>query len=172
MSTSSSVLVGCTGQEVWVRVEGRASFQNSAGLKEFSKKMIQKGFRQFVVDLEKCELMDSTFMGTLAGIALRLREIGQGSMETINVNVRNTNLLASLGLDQLFKVRRPGDTEAPHLPGTKQLEEPKLIHPVDPRATVLAAHQALVAAQPENALRFKDVLDYLKQENHQNPPDY
>jgi anti-anti-sigma regulatory factor len=42
--------------------------------------MIRRGHREFVVDLGDCELMDSTFMGTLAGVALRLREIGQGEL--------------------------------------------------------------------------------------------
>ncbi len=131
--------------------------------------MIQKGFRNFVVDLEKCELMDSTFMGTLAGIALRLREMGQGNLQAINVNDRNNGLLESLGLNQIFAVRCPGDTNAPQSPETKQLEEPKPIQPVATRETVITAHQALIAAQPKNAARFKDVLEYLEQENSPNP---
>jgi anti-sigma B factor antagonist len=153
-------------------VEGRGSFQNSPGLKEFSKCMIQKGFRNFVVDLEKCELMDSTFMGTLAGISLRLREFGQGSLQAINVNDRNSGLLESLGLNQLFEVRCPGDANAPQSPEAKQLEEPKPPQPVATRETILTAHQALIAAQPENAARFKDVLEYLKQENPKNSSDF
>ena len=34
---------------------------------------------------------------------------------------------------------------------------------------MLAAHEALCEAVPENLLRFKDVLDYLKQDLHDNP---
>ncbi len=166
MNAAPSILVGCFGQEAWIRAEGRGTFQNSPGLKEFSKRMIQKGFRIFVVDLEKCELMDSTFMGTLAGIALRLREIGQGYLEVINVNDRNSNLLENLGLTQLFKVRTPGDVNAPPSPEAQRLEKAK---PEDPDASsreiVLTAHQALIAARSENAERFKDVIEYLKQEN-------
>ena len=104
MNTTSSVQVGCVDRAVWVKVEGRGTFQNSAGLKEFVKQMIQRGYRDFVVDLRDCEQMDSTFMGTLAGVALRLRELGQGGLRTINVNDRNCGLLSSLGLDQLFHV--------------------------------------------------------------------
>jgi anti-sigma B factor antagonist len=142
-------------------------------MKEFSKRMIQKGFRIFVVDLKKCELMDSTFMGTLAGIALRLREIGQGHLETINVNARNTDLLESLGLTQLFKVRSPGDAQAPPAPETQSLEEAKPANPdAVAREIVLVAHQALVAARSENAERFKDVIEYLKQENPKNYSDF
>ncbi len=40
-------------------------------------------------------------MGTLAGIALRLRELGQGNLRVTNLNERNSDLLSNLGLDQL-----------------------------------------------------------------------
>ena len=39
---------------VWIRVEGKGSFQNSHGMKEFAKLMITRGAKQFVIDLENC----------------------------------------------------------------------------------------------------------------------
>jgi len=51
------------------------------------------------VDVRNCPVMDSTFMGTLAGIALRLREIGQGALHVTHLNNRNSDLLRNLGLD-------------------------------------------------------------------------
>lgn len=112
-------------------------------------------------------------MGTLAGIALRLREIGQGHLETINVNDRNSDLLEGLGLTQLFKVRSPGDAQAPPSPETQSLEEAKPENPnAVTREIVLIAHQALVAARSENAERFKDVIEYLKQENPKKYSDF
>jgi len=164
VSTTSSVLVGCIERTVWVKVEGRGSFQNSAGLKEFVKQMIQRGYRDFVVDLRDCEQMDSTFMGTLAGVALRLREIGQGGLRAVNVNERNAGLLGSLGLDQLFAVEDavagrgavPGNV-APLRPAPKQDSE-------EQKQVVLEAHEALAEADSANATKFKDVLEYLRQE--------
>ncbi|MES2569084.1 MAG: STAS domain-containing protein, partial [Verrucomicrobiota bacterium] len=89
MTTQPSILVGTTDRTVWVRVEGKGSFLNSTGLKEFAKEMINRGFREFVIDLKNCPVMDSTFMGTLAGIALNLRSLGQGQLRAINLNDRN-----------------------------------------------------------------------------------
>ena len=77
MSAISSVQVGLAGNVVWVRVDGRGTFQNSAGLKEFAAEMTRRGHRDFVVDLATCELMDSTFLGTLTGVALGLRPDGK-----------------------------------------------------------------------------------------------
>ncbi|MDX2079313.1 MAG: STAS domain-containing protein [Terrimicrobiaceae bacterium] len=160
MSTPSSVLVGNLGRTVWLKVEGRGTFQNSPGVKEFVKQMIQRGSRDFVVDLGACELMDSTFMGTLAGVALRLREIGQGSLRAVNVNPRNSSLLENLGLDQLFTVESSG-ADAPI---ALHPAAPVAAAPDDQKETVLSAHEALVEADAQNAVKFKDVIDYLRQE--------
>ena len=80
MSAVSSVQVGVAGPAAWVRVDGRGSFQNSSGLKDFAAEMKQRGIRQFVIDLKSCELMDSTFLGTLAGLALG-SSVGLGGKE-------------------------------------------------------------------------------------------
>lgn len=161
MTANPSILVGTANRTVWVRVEGKGTFLNSTGLKEFSKEMINRGHRDFVVDLRNCPLMDSTFMGTLASIGLALRGLGQGELRAINLNERNRDLLMNLGLDQLFTLG--GKEEA--AVRTKPLEE----EPADKLAqtqTMLEAHEACVAADGANAAKFKDVIDYLKQDLH------
>jgi len=166
VSTPSSVLVGCFDRTVWVKVEGRGTFQNSAGLKEFVKQMIQRGFREFVVDLQVCDLMDSTFMGTLAGVALRLREMGQGTLKVVNVNERNGALLGSLGLDQLFAVEALKRHSAEAIPAEAELHKP-VLPKADPelqKEVVLEAHEALAEVSQANAVKFKDVLEFLRQE--------
>ena len=83
-------------------------------MKEYTRRMIQRGRRSFIIDLADCELMDSTFMGTMAGIALRLRELGSGGLTVLNANTRNQSLLENLGLDHLFGFQLPeGETMAP-----------------------------------------------------------
>jgi len=122
--------------------------------------MIQRGHRDFVVDLETCELMDSTFMGTLAGLALRLREIGQGNLRAVNVNERNTDLLENLGLDQLFVVEGDSRVSAPAT--LREADSAAGVH--EQKGAVLAAHEALIEADAHNAAKFKDVIEYLRQE--------
>lgn len=147
---------------MWVRVEGKGSFLNSTGLKDFAKEMTNRGFREFVVDLKNCPVMDSTFMGTLAGIALRLRELGQGRLRVICLNERNKDLLANLGLDQLFTIGGGDDTAA-----VAAAQKPLESEPADKTEqakTMLEAHEACVEANAANAAKFKDVLEYLKQD--------
>lgn len=162
-----AILVGTANKAVWVRVEGKGSFLNSTGLKEFAKEMTNRGFREFVVDLKNCPVMDSTFMGTLAGIALRLRELGQGQLRVVRLNERNQDLLANLGLDQLFTI----EPEADAPPIEQTAAAPKALEPTTTDKTVqaqtmLEAHEACIAANPENAAKFKDVLEYLKHDLH------
>ncbi|MEI6561644.1 MAG: STAS domain-containing protein [Verrucomicrobiota bacterium] len=164
MSTPSNIFVGCANKVVWVRVEGKGSFLNSSGLKEFAREMINRGHREFVVDVKNCPVMDSTFMGTLAGIALRLREIGQGTLRVTHLNDRNGDLLRNLGLDQLFTLDHNG-TAAPDNAPAQSLESAAAGPNREAQAqTMLEAHEALVEADPENLTKFKDVLEYLKQD--------
>jgi anti-anti-sigma regulatory factor len=158
MTAPSAILVGLDGRTVMVRVEGKGTFLNSTGLKEFAKEMTNRGHREFCVDLANCPLMDSTFMGTLAGIALRLRELGQGELRVVRLNERNRGLLGNLGLDQLFTIDASATTSVP-------VSAPLPAGPVDKSTqaqTMLEAHEAVVEANPENLTKFKDVLEYLK----------
>lgn len=164
MNVQPSILVGTANRTVWVRVEGKGSFLNSTGLKEFAKEMINRGFREFAVDLKNCTVMDSTFMGTLAGVALRLRELGQGNLRVTNLNERNSDLLSNLGLDQLFLIEVRNS-----VPVMAAAQTPLAASAPDKTAqaqTMLEAHEACVEANEANAAKFKDVLEYLKQDLH------
>src|SRR6201988_2944835 len=108
VTVDSSIQVGVRGPTVWVKVEGRGSFLNSGNLKEFAREMLDRGYREFVVDLADCAMMDSTFMGTMASVALRLRELGHGHLHIVHCGNRSQELLSGLGLDQIFDIRANG----------------------------------------------------------------
>jgi anti-sigma B factor antagonist len=165
----SSIQVGVNGQAVWVKVEGKGNFLNSGNLKEFTREMIHRGYREFVVDLENCAMMDSTFMGTMAGVALRLKELGHGHLHVVHCGERSRELLSGLGLDQIFNIHANGSA-APQceiLNGAKPFAPSE--QKVQQAQQMLDAHEALCEAAPENFSRFKDVLDYLKQDLQNEP---
>jgi anti-sigma B factor antagonist len=167
----SSIQVGVSGPTVWVKVEGKGSFLNSGNLKEFAREMLDRGYREFVVDLADCAMMDSTFMGTMASVALRLRELGRGHLHIVHCGDRSLQLLCGLGLDQIFDIHANGarppecgafeQTPTAQSPAQRKKEQTE---------TMLAAHEALCEAAPENILRFKDVLDFLRQDLHHETP--
>ena len=149
---------------VWVRVAGRGSFLESGSLKEFGREMVNRGYREFVFDLQECAMMDSTFMGTMAGMALRLKELGQGHLRVIHCGDRSRDLLSGLGLDQIFDIQANG-AAAPECEALGKTESKR-----EQAATMLEAHEALCEARPENLTRFKDVLEYLKQDLRKESP--
>ena len=164
MNLPASILVGVTGKAVYIKVRGKGSFQNSPALKEFARQMLERGHRIFAFDLGECSVMDSTFMGTLAGMALRLRESG-GTLLVRNVNERNFELLRNLGLNNLFEIEPSADlVPMGGADGESALETENELSRSDHAACMIEAHEALVDADPENLARFKDVLEYLKQD--------
>lgn len=148
-----------------MRVDGRGTFQNSTGLKEFAAEMTRRGHREFVIDLRSCELMDSTFMGTLAGIAMRLGP--EGNLHIVHPNARCRQVLKNLGLDRIVSVEEETTAPSPSAP----LRDAEGNPPREAkRETIIEAHENLVAANPENAVRFKDVLDFLKHKEPSGEP--
>ena len=167
----SSIQVGVSGPTVWVKVEGKGSFLKSGNLKEFAREMLDRGYREFVVDLADCAMMDSTFMGTIARLALRLRELGCGPLHIVHCGSRNQQLLSGLGLDRIFDINASGGSS----PDCGPLQQTLVAQSPEQRKktrteTMLQAHEALCEAAPENILRYKDVLDFLRQELHYETP--
>ena len=159
------------GPTVWVKVEGKGSFLNSDNLKEFAHQMLDRDYREFVVDLADCAMMDSTFMGTMAKVALRLKELGRGHFHVVHCGSRNQELLSGLGLDGMFDIDAHGGSP----PDCGPLEQTLVAQSPEERKktqtkSMLEAHEALCEAPPENSLRFKDVLDFLRQELHYDTP--
>jgi anti-sigma B factor antagonist len=159
MRPGSKISVSYADRIVWVQVEGNGSSTNSTALRKFAKEMIHRGAREFIIDLVNCQGMDSTFMGTLAGISFWLRELGEGSLSVVNLNERNAESLSNLGLDHLFNVRVSNTGK----------NEQVLPIPLDENRTaraqtMLEAHAALVKSAPENIPKFKDVIQFLEEE--------
>ena len=171
VTVDSSIQVGVRGPTVWVKVEGKGSFLNSGNLKAFAREMLDRGYREFVVDLADCVMMDSTFMGTMASVALRLKEIGQGHLHIVHCKNRSQELLSGLGLDQIFDIHANG-ARAPEYEALEHAPEsrPPEVKKKEQTETMLEAHEALCEAAPENLFRFKDVLDFLRQDLHHETP--
>ncbi len=154
----------------YVQVHGRGSFKVSPALKKFVGSAIGQGCRTIVMDMADCLGMDSTFMGVLAGIAMRLRKDAcPGEVVVINLDAKNTGLLETLGLSKVVRLlRTPLSSEQRHrfaVPLSATGMEPLNVADADRETTartMLAAHEDLVEVSPENLPRFQDVLAYLK----------
>jgi anti-anti-sigma regulatory factor len=164
MSTPSAKLLVWAGEHsACIRVIGRADFTSSVDFKTLLDELLRKGCHCFVLDLSECILMDSTFLGVLAGFGLKLSAGNGGQaqpgVELLNPNARITESLETLGVLHLFKLAQ-GPLALP--PQT----EPRAPTPANPtKAEVtracLEAHQTLMDINPANVARFKEVTRFL-----------
>jgi anti-sigma B factor antagonist len=154
-------LVDAYSDPVVVRIEGRASFQNSGCLRDFIAEMLQRGKNRFVLDFNGCASMDSTFLGVLAGAALQLRRAGpDGSIVVARTGPRNLELIRNLGLHRLLTVD-PGDnpTVSAHCDTPLECKER---NEIETARLVLEAHENLVNVDDTNRSKFQDVLTFLR----------
>lgn len=183
MNGSKGISVGCTSNRVYVRVVGRGTFQNGQPLRGFALEMIDRGYKEFVVDLGQCQGMDSTFLGVLAGIGLRLRQNGNhGKVHILNINSSNMELLQTLGLDRLFTVGDspadtgknppPAETDFRRLPDSDVGVLGKPLNKNETTDLMLEAHDDLVRCDDRNAPKFKDLTKFLREKiEHRNAND-
>jgi anti-sigma B factor antagonist len=156
-----SFLVDAYADPVLVRIEGRASFANGGGLKDFLSEMIRQGKHRFVMDFSQCTSMDSTFLGVLAGAALELRrQKPPGTLTMVRVSERNLELIRNLGLHK-FATVESGDFPMNFGGGAQVLDNHKKSE-IESAKLVLEAHENLVAADSANAAKFQDVLAFLR----------
>ncbi len=156
------VLVG--EQFACIKISGRANFTSSIDFKTLVNELRQRGYKYFVLELSECVLMDSTFLGVLAGLGLKINAEQKNGADTgielLNPNPRISELLESLGVLHLFKLTQ-GTTPActaplPHTPVQASREEVT--------RACLEAHQTLMALNPENASKFKEVTQFLAED--------
>ena len=164
MNTPSARMLVWAGEQCsCIRIIGRANFTSSVDFKTLINELRQQGCSYFMLDLAECALMDSTFLGVLAGFGLKLSagngDHGRHGIELVNPNARITELLETLGVLHLFKLTEgplplPDQAEVrPHTPGSPTKAEVT--------RTCIEAHQILADLSPENAAKFKDVAQFL-----------
>lgn len=162
----TSLYYALSDRLVWVRITGRANCMVGADFLALVQGLRQNGYHHFSLDLRECALMDSSFLGTLAGLEqeLGLQNLSAGvdAITLVAPNTRVTDLIRSLGLDEYFSLTSAG------------VSFPEQWIPVPPTSARNSsetcsrisydAHKVIVQLNPANEPRFRDVLDFLKED--------
>jgi anti-anti-sigma regulatory factor len=164
MSVPISRLMVLAGEKfACIRITGKGDFTNSVEFTTLVRELRQKGYGFFVLDLSECALLDSTFLGALAGFGLKLSETEQEhcdqGIELLNPNAGIVESLETIGVSHLFKVTHGSFTPAEPLAHTP-------IKPSKEETTraCLEAHRTLMEINPANVARFKDVAQFLAED--------
>lgn len=154
---NSGILVGEIPDGVLIRVDGRGTHLNSHFLKRFMIRSLDDGKKSFHIDLSLCNYMDSTFLGTLAGIAGKVKALSLPPIRMFSATDRIRGMLESLGIHHLFEMTESvaDQTDLQNLSGSDLSKDEKSRHMLD-------AHEKLVEANVANAIKFRDVILLLR----------
>jgi anti-sigma B factor antagonist len=158
-NTTPVFFVDPRSDPVAVRVRGRASMYNTHLVKRFIERTVEEGKRRFAIDFSGCHSLDSTFLGTIKGIAQRLAALNPpGSVVFCGLSGRNLENVRNVGLDCLAILdcdlaAEGAAADAVALEGTQVSRE-------EFKALITQAHQVL-AEDPRVKAMFQDVNTFL-----------
>ena len=136
-----------------VIVRGRANFEYAVPLRNIAKTTgVIEGI---AFDLGNCAAMDSSFMGVLSMLALRMIREKKGAVELYNAKENLQKLLQELGILKLFALKE-GSLQGGEFSGSENGKATLL----DTAYTVSEAHKALVEADSANSKKFGTVIEY------------
>ena len=165
MGVSSSTLqVAVSDRAALVKISGRASFNCSVDFKTLLYELRDRGYDSFVLDLTECVIMDSTFLGVLAGFGLKLAEASgeKPTVTLLNPNQRILDLLDNLGVVHLFCLAQGTDPLSAECRDVQPAG--RAVSKADTTRTCLEAHRTLMNVNPANISRFKDVARFLAED--------
>ena len=154
---------------VCIKIQRKATFASSVDFKRLLTELISHGTTKIVIDLAECPLMDSTFLGVMAGAGLQLRDESKAAQESghcdgvlrlLNPQERVLDSLESLGMTHLFHVMTASVDQPGRFEGVKLGEITKL----ESTRTCLEAHRLLMDLNTTNVSKFQDVTTFLAED--------
>jgi anti-sigma B factor antagonist len=103
MSEESKILVTLRDNRAFIAIMGEGTFRIAGQLKRTYQNLISEGVTKFTLDLQKCTLLDSTFLGILLGLAIKLKDDNNGELCVANANASLRQLLKDLGLERIIR---------------------------------------------------------------------
>ncbi len=145
---------------VLARVIGRGNHALSHAFKSMIDKLnTDSTSKHYIIDLSQCTCLDSTFMGTMAALALHQNSCRGDRPVIINANSTTERQLSTLGLNYLMDV-----CHEPKKVDSKNLKEAEAgeVSQYERITHMIEAHETLVDADSGNEVKFRGVLDALQ----------
>lgn len=149
---------------VVVRVVGRGNHELSHTLKILVKELNRKDYSPFyIMNLEKCVSLDSTFLGSMASTAIHQTACRKDRALVVQANTTTDRQMRTLGLHYLMDIHKiPNGNQHPVPEDFKTAQTPdppsnleRIVHMID-------AHESLMDLSSGNEIQFRSVLDSLQ----------
>jgi anti-anti-sigma regulatory factor len=140
MATPRSIVAVCRQDVIlFCRVEGWGTMAHGLPLRQYAEASLDQGATVLRVDLQHCDYMDSTFLGTLVCLSRKFGRCTPEGFGLVNPSARCRELLAKMKLDAVLPVR------AADLPRGSWTELPSDKDDEGFQSCVVQAHQALAS---------------------------
>jgi anti-anti-sigma regulatory factor len=148
---------------VVVRVVGRGDLGISPQLKTLGDQFNRADYSpHYILDLERCFAMDSTFMGAIAALALHQMACLNTRMVVVNASANAQSQLEKLGLKYILDLRHGlpeevapvGTADFRESPSPARSRFDRIVH-------MMESHRALIDANSGNEIVFRPVLERL-----------
>lgn len=121
----------------------------------------QSGVKGALVDLTKTTFIDSTVLGILAKLGLKLQQVHHIQAVMLSTNPDITTLANSMGLAQVFvMINCPAETCCTEVLPEEQADQQEMLH------TVLEAHRTLMCLNKNNHNMFQPLVQQLEKEEY------
>ncbi|MGM0508851.1 MAG: STAS domain-containing protein [Fusobacteriota bacterium] len=156
----SKYLAGEIDNKMFIKIIGNATMKNSKTLEDLFEDLLSKEQEDIILDLSKCNYMDSTMLGLIAKTAIRIKKKWDSTLYILNITNMIRTSFKSTGLDKLVTfLDEDQDIDE------DDIDELEMKDFDDVRAKnvhILEAHKTLTELNDENKEAFKSVVDLLE----------
>jgi len=143
----------------YLKMVGNLKYTSSSGFDHFVDGLMERGYRNVIIDLSEALYIDSTNLGLIAKIAGRTRHNPSIHVTILSPNQDINEILQSVRFDKLFTI-----VEAyPEIEASEEIPDQERGRAEDLRM-LMEAHKALMDIHEDNRPKFKDVVELLENE--------
>lgn len=148
----------------FLKMVGNLKYTSSSGFDHFVDGLMERGFRNVLLDLSEATYIDSTNLGLIAKIAGRARSNPDVHVTILSTNEDINEILKSVHFEKLFTIveEYPDDHDLQEMPD-QEIPDKERGRREDLKM-LLEAHRALMDVHENNRPQFKDVVELLESE--------
>ncbi len=153
-------LLGELDDKIFIKFVGNATMKNSKTLEDLFDKIFEGEEKEIIIDFKECNYMDSTMLGFIAKIAIKLKKAWNKHIYEINASNMVKTSLKSTGVFDLLKHL---DEQQDNLE-LKEVEVKDFEDKNEKAKHILDTHKILMSLSDENAKIFKNVVELLEKD--------
>ena len=145
---------------IFIMIEGNATMKNSKTLSDLLKQIFDGEKKNLVLEMSKCNYLDSTFLGLIAKCALEIKKKWSSTLYIMNASNMVMNGLKQTGIDKFIEKLEDEnlDIEA------TEIEKSDFSERKDKTLYILEMHKTLVDLNDKNKETFKNVVDMIEKD--------